>query len=136
VQEGNDAMTNTGGTGRYRWWADVVVEGGPIIVADVSAYPRWRGVQAEPATEPLVVSFYGPIVAELPARFQPSGVDEWHQVARLPDLDAARDYVAGLRAAAEAVEPGLTLHEQRAMTPEELAVKAKAALAAQDVPFV
>ena len=129
-------MGESGTRRTYQWTTDVVAEGGPVLVAEVDAYVEWGGVHPASEEGPQVVTFYGPLVGALPARFQPSGAEEHHQVLRVADPAAVRAYLDELRAAAQAVVPGLVAREQNAMEPAELAAKARAALAAQGAAFV
>jgi hypothetical protein len=81
----------------------------------------WRGsdeIWDDAAT--FRVHYYGPLVAKLPSSFQPRGASEWHQHRCVAGIEAARTYVRELRAAAERLEPALTMREQKTMTPEQI----------------
>ncbi|HEY3495673.1 MAG TPA: hypothetical protein VGK73_13340 [Polyangiaceae bacterium] len=115
-------------TRNYVWSGRASSEGGPILVADADAYGHWSGAKATWSNDgPYRVHYYGPLVERLPAKLQPSGADEWHQYAVCSGIEAARAYVAELRAEAQRLEPKLAAREQSAMSTDEIAAKARAA---------
>jgi hypothetical protein len=121
----------------YVWYGRASSEGGPVLVADLDGYPEWTGTEEDWTDDARYrVHYYGPIVAKLPEELLPKGKDEWHQDVCVDGVEASRAYVRSLRAAAEAIEPSLTMREQRPMIPAEIMAKAKAALAAQGAKFV
>jgi hypothetical protein len=116
----------------YVWSGRASSEGGPILVADVDAYGRWRGAHQTWSNDGSYrVHYYGPLIERLPASLQPSGADEWHQYAICSGIEAARAYVRELREAAQRLEPKLTSREQSAMTADEIGSKARAASASE-----
>ena len=99
-----------------------------MLVADLDAYPHWRGGE-ERWTEDAAyrVHYYGPLIAKLPARFQPSGAGRWHQYYVAPTSAAAKAFIDELRAEAERLAPGLTKREQKQMAMGQLLAKAREA---------
>ena len=115
----------------YMWYGHASSEGGPVIVADVESYAAWGGAEEDWSEDAVYrVHWYGPLIARLPPRFQPSGAGQWHQYHCVKTVDAARAYVRELRAAAEQLEPALTMREQKRMSVAALLRKVRGASAA------
>jgi hypothetical protein len=121
---------------RYIWYGHASSEGGPVLIADLREYPAWGGAEERWTDDAAYrVHFYGPLVAKLPSRLQPSGEGQWHHDAVVQGAHAARDYADALCAAAETLEPTLVARRQERMDPATLMSKAGAALgAAADSP--
>jgi transposase-like protein len=102
-------------------------EGGPILVADLDAFARWRGASEDWGDDATYrVHWYGPLVGRLPPELR-RAEGEWHQEAVMSGAKAASDFTDCLRAAALGLEAKLTERAQQPMSLEQMLAKARAA---------
>jgi len=87
------------------WSAEIVCQGGPVLVANSDDFREWTGSEPFPSSWRKQLLFYSPFTRELPEDFRKYG-DTGHIVVETPDPAVLRDR---LIAACMASFPGSTV---------------------------
>lgn len=91
-----------GSTANVEWLGDFRHHGGAVLLTDVEGFRLWGG-SATSAVPSMEVSYFGPLVAQLPREMTPDGPDEWHQRLEARSEESMASHLDALERAAMAL---------------------------------
>jgi hypothetical protein len=60
---------------KLRWSEEIVCEGGPVLVANLSDFRHWRGAEPFDSSQATELHYWSTFTSELPEQWQPNGPD-------------------------------------------------------------